>query len=225
MRSPQFPVRSRSTSVRPGPIRRVFSQPSRRSSTPTTRSSTRLNTQLTTKPDSSDPTVGTLFGDSELTNLLGNMRQSIYTPMLRADGYHEPCGHRRQHRCRVGQRDVLQRRCRREADDRLDRPRERDPEQPQRCQADAPEACRAAFSTIVNNESRPGGTLDSRIQGDTAQISDITDQITNLECDRSPTARRRFRPSSPHSRRRSRRTSPRASWLTSQINSLPGWAS
>ena len=36
------------------------------------------------------------------------------------------------------------------------------------------------FSFMVNNEAAPGGTIDSRIQGDDTQISYLATQISNL---------------------------------------------
>jgi flagellar hook-associated protein 2 len=39
-----------------------------------------IQTQLAQKPSSKDPTQGTLYGDSELNNLLSQMRQAMYAP-------------------------------------------------------------------------------------------------------------------------------------------------
>ena len=39
-----------------------------------------IQTQLSTQPSSSDPTVGTLYNDSQLKGLLTSMRASMYTP-------------------------------------------------------------------------------------------------------------------------------------------------
>src|SRR5947209_14082634 len=36
-----------------------------------------------------------------------------------------------------------------------------------------------SFSTVVNSIAAPGGTIDARIQGDTSQINDLTNQIAN----------------------------------------------
>ena len=82
----------------------------------------------------------------------------------------------------------------------------------------------SSFAQIVNNEAQPGGTLDTRIQGDTAQSSDISDQISNLEAilaDRQTALQAQFAALEATLSQ----NQAQSSWLTGQINSLPGWTS
>ena len=62
-----------------------------------------IQTQLTQAPSSSDPTQGTLFGDSDLQQLLSNMREQMDATVGGLTGeHHEHARHRRQHRRGVG---------------------------------------------------------------------------------------------------------------------------
>ena len=66
------------------------------------------------------------------------------------------------------------------------------------------------FSFMVDNEAAPGGTIDSRIQGDDTQINYLTTQIANLNAANTSQAERAGPASSRRWRRRSRPASRRA---------------
>jgi flagellar hook-associated protein 2 len=81
-----------------------------------------------------------------------------------------------------------------------------------------------SFSSLVNNEAQVGGTLDTRIQGDTQQISDIGSRITQMQstlADKQTALQAQFAQlEATLSQNQSQ-----ASWLTSQIAALPGFGS
>ena len=76
------------------------------------------------------------------------------------------------------------------------------------------------FSFMVNNEAAPGGTIDSRIQGDDTQISYLANQISNLNAANTPSSRSW---SSEFAQMEAALSSSQStsSWLTSQIAALP----
>jgi flagellar hook-associated protein 2 len=182
-----------------------------------------INTQLTQKTNTSDPTVGTLFGDSELTDLLGNMRQAIYTAVPGLSGVTSLADIGVTTGAASGSATFSQ--------DSVDGKLTIDSTALANAIQNNPngvkqmlESWSSSLAQIVNNEAQPSGTLDTRIQGDTAQSNDISDQISNLESilsDRQTALQAQFAALEATLSQ----NQAQSSWLTGQINSLPGWSS
>jgi flagellar hook-associated protein 2 len=79
----------------------------------------------------------------------------------------------------------------------------------------------ASFSTLVGSVADPGGTIDTRIQGDSSQVSSLGNQITAMQAalaDKQNFLVQQFAQlESALSSNQSQ-----SAWLTSQIASLPG---
>jgi flagellar hook-associated protein 2 len=180
-----------------------------------------INTQLTTKTSTTDPTVGTLFGDSELGGLLSSMRQSIYSPVAGLTGITGLGDIGVSTGAASGSATFSQ--------DSVDGKLTIDSTKLANAIQSNPSGVKAmlqsfsnSFAQIVNNEAQPAGVLDNRIQGDTSQISDITQQISNLEAilaDRQTALTAQF----ASLEATLSQNQAQSSWLTSQINSLPSW--
>ena len=76
------------------------------------------------------------------------------------------------------------------------------------------------FSFMVDNEAAPGGTIDSRIQGDDTQINYLTTQISNLNAANTAKQQQLVNEFAEMEAALSSSQST-SSWLTSQINALP----
>ena len=79
----------------------------------------------------------------------------------------------------------------------------------------------ASFSIMVNNAADPGGTIDSRIQGDTSEISQLGNQISSMQSaltDKQNSLVQQF--AQLEAALSSNQST--SSWLTSQIAQLPG---
>jgi flagellar hook-associated protein 2 len=179
-----------------------------------------IQTQLTTSPSSSDPTVGTLFGDPDLRDLLTNMRQAMYTsdPSLptgmssmldvgvstgSASGAALPS-----HNAIAGDLTL-------------------DVSTLTHALQSNPSGFTAvlkswskSFSGLVDTEAQVGGTIDSRIQGDTQQISNISDRIQAMQetLNAKQTALQAQFAALEATLSQNQST---ASWLASQISALP----
>jgi flagellar hook-associated protein 2 len=179
-----------------------------------------IQTQLATQPSSSDPTVGTLFGDSGLKDLLSNMRQAMYTSgsglptgmasMLdigvstgAASGAALPSQNAINGNLTLNATTLMQ------------------------AMQSNPNGVSAvlsswstSFSSLVDSQAQAGGTLDTRIQGDSRQISDIGGRITTMQAalaDRQAALQAQFAAlEATLSQNQSQ-----ASWLASQIGALP----
>jgi flagellar hook-associated protein 2 len=77
-----------------------------------------------------------------------------------------------------------------------------------------------SFANLVNAVAQPGGSIDSRMQGDSSQINDLGTQISNMQSalnDKQTQLQQQFAAlEAALSQNQST-----ASWLTSQLNSLP----
>ncbi len=179
-----------------------------------------IQAQLTQKPVSGDPTQGTLFADPGLTSLLNSMRQAMYTPgaglpsgmasMLdigvstgAASGTAAPS-----QSAIAGHLTV--------DTTALTNAIQSNPSGVEQVL----QTWAQSFSSLVNAVAAPGGTLDGRIQGDSAQISSIGNQIDDLNAilaDRQAQLEREFAQlEAVLSQNQST-----SSWLTSQIAALP----
>jgi flagellar hook-associated protein 2 len=179
-----------------------------------------IQTQLSQQPSKTDPTVGTLFGDPELSDLLTSMRQAMYsagaglpTGMASMTDIGVSTG------ASTGTATPSQSAI---AGDltlnaaTLTQALQTNPSGVQKVLS----AWSQSFSSIVNNEAAPGGALDQRIQSDNSQINDIADRITSMNAvlaDKQVALQQQFAAlEAALSQGQSE-----SAWLTSQINSLP----
>jgi flagellar hook-associated protein 2 len=178
-----------------------------------------VNTQLTQKTDNSDPTVGTLFGDSDLTDLLSNLREANYTPASGLTGLTSLADIGISTGAASGSATFSQ--------DAVSGKLTIDSTKLANAIQSNPSGVEAllqswsqSFSSSANSVAGPGGTIDARIQGDTSQISDISNQIENLNAilaDRQTALQAQF----ANLEALLSQNQAQSSWLASQINSLP----
>lgn len=179
-----------------------------------------VQTQLTQTPSSSDPTQGTLYGDSELQQFLSTMREQMdtslgsltgsVTSMLdigvstgAASGSGAPSQSAIAGDLTVDTTALTQALTN---------------------NASGVKSMLTSwsihFSNLVNNEAAPGGDISTRISTDTDQLSNLATQISNLQDSNTQKqdslvaefAKMEAALSSSQST---------SSWLTSQINALP----
>jgi flagellar hook-associated protein 2 len=180
-----------------------------------------IETQLSQAPSSSDPTQGTLYGDSELQGLLSQMRSSMYsevsgteTGMSNLDAIGLNTG------ATTGTGAVSQ--------SSLDGDLALNSTTLQTALQSNPSGVQqllqywsSSFSLMVNNEASPGGNLDQRIQGDTSEISQTNSQIASMQTlltDKQAQLTQQFaQMEAALSQNQST-----SSWLTSTIAQLPG---
>jgi flagellar hook-associated protein 2 len=179
-----------------------------------------IQTQLAQAPSSSDPTQGTLFGDSDLQQLLSNMREQMdatlggltgsITSMLdigvstgAASGTGAPSQSSISGQLTLDATALTQALT---------------------SNASAVKSMLQSwsihFSFMVDNEAAPGGTIDSRIQGDDTQINYLTTQISNLNAANTAKQQQLVNEFAEMEAALSSSQST-SSWLTSQINALP----
>jgi flagellar hook-associated protein 2 len=181
-----------------------------------------IQTQLSTTPSSTDPTVGTLYGDPELQSLLSSMRSAIYTSQdpSSSSSIQSMLDIGVSTGATTGSGAVSQSALTGNLQldsTTLTNALQSDPLGMQQMMV----AFGASFSTMVGSVADPGGTIDSRIQGDDSQISSLGNQISAMQsalADKQNFLVQEFAQleaalSSNQSQ---------ASWLTSQIASLPG---
>jgi flagellar hook-associated protein 2 len=139
-----------------------------------------IQAQTTTKPSTTNESQPSLFGDPELTGLLSNMRQAMYTP-----GAGLPNGMAALSDIGIttgsasggapSAQTSLQGQLTVNATT-LAAAIQNNPNGVQQVL----QAFSHNFSSIVNNEAQPGGGLDARIQGDNTQISLLGNKISSL---------------------------------------------
>jgi flagellar hook-associated protein 2 len=139
-----------------------------------------INSQLTEKPATGDPTVGTLFGDGDLSDLLSSLRQAIYTPNANLSAGVTSLAD-------IGVSTGAASGAATFSQDAVDGKLTIDSDKLAAAIANNPTGVAQllqhfsqSFGSIVDAEAGPGGSLDARIQGETSQISDISNQIDNL---------------------------------------------
>jgi flagellar hook-associated protein 2 len=180
-----------------------------------------LQTQLSTPPSSSDPTVGTLFGDPGLSNLLTSMRSSMYSPgaglpngLATMDDIGISTG------ATTGSGAV--------SASALSGTLTFNPATLEAALASNPGGVKAllgswssTFVGLTDDAAVPGGTIDSRIQGDNSQSSTLANQISTMQAaltDRQNGLVQEFAQlEAALSQNQSQ-----SSWLTSQVAALPG---
>lgn len=137
-----------------------------------------IEAQLTQKPDPSDPTKGRLFGDFELRNVLSQMRTSMY-----ASGAGLPAGmaalsdigittggpsQATSLSAQQGQLVVDQA--------ALTNAIQSNPSGVQQVL----QKWSQSFTSLVNTDAASGGTIDGRIHGNTAEITQMNNRISTL---------------------------------------------
>ncbi|HTP19673.1 MAG TPA: flagellar filament capping protein FliD [Solirubrobacteraceae bacterium] len=181
---------------------------------------TAIQTQLTQTPSSSDPTQGTLFGDQDLQQLLSTMREQMdatvggltgsITSMLNigvstgaASGTGAPSQSSISGQLTLDATALTQALTSNGS-----------------AVKSMLQSWSIHFSFMVDNEASPGGTIDSRIQGDDSQISYLANQISNLQ---SANAAKQQQLVNEFAQMEAMLSSNQStsSWLTSQIAALP----
>ncbi|MGO9959946.1 MAG: flagellar filament capping protein FliD [Solirubrobacteraceae bacterium] len=180
-----------------------------------------IETQLSQAPSSSDPTQGTLYGDSELQGLLTQMRSSMYSEVSGTDsGMSNLDDIGLNTGATTGTGAVSQ--------SSLDGDLALNATTLQSALQSNPTGVQhllqywsSSFSLLVNNEGSPGGNLDQRIEGDTSQISQTNSQIASMQSlltDKQAQLTQQFaQMEAALSQNQST-----SSWLTSTIAQLPG---
>ena len=183
-----------------------------------------IQTQLSTSPSSSDPTVGTLFGDPDLRDVLSNMRQAMYT-----SGSGLPQGMASM--LDIGVSTGSASGSSLPSQNSIAGDLTLDPNALLKALTSNPSGFSAvlkswsqSFSGIVDTEAQVGGTIDARIQGDNRQISSISARIQGMQAtlNAKQTALQTQFAALEATLSQNQST---ASWLASQINSLPTFSS
>jgi flagellar hook-associated protein 2 len=183
-----------------------------------------VQTQLSTAPSSSDPTVGTLYEDPQLQGLLMSMRSMMYTSVQSSPTGTPPIASMLDIGVSTGATTgngavsqsalsgVLQLNS-----STLTSAMQSNPLGVQQMMV----AFSAQFSTLVGAAAEPGGTIDSRIQGDDSQVTQLGNQISSMQ---SALADKQSQLVQQFAQLESALSSnqSQSSWLTSQIAALPG---
>jgi flagellar hook-associated protein 2 len=179
-----------------------------------------IQTQLSTQPSKSDPTVGTLFGDPDLRDLLGNMRQAMYT-----SGSGLPTGMASM--LDIGVSTGAASGSSLPSQNSINGDLTLDADTLTQAFTNDPNGVVAvlkswsqSFSGLVDTQAQVGGTIDTRIQGDNQQISDISNRIQAMQetLNAKQTALQAQFAALEATLSQNQST---ASWLTGQINALP----
>jgi flagellar hook-associated protein 2 len=179
-----------------------------------------IQTQLTQAPSSSDPTQGTLYGDPELQSLLGSMRTA-----MASSGSGLPTG--MADMIDIGLSTGATTGSGAVSQSALTGNLSLNATTLESALASNPAGVHSvmgswasSFSIMLNQEADPGGTIDSRIQGDSAQVTQLGNQISSMQSaltDKQNTLVQQF--AALEAALSSNQST--ASWLTSQIAALP----
>jgi flagellar hook-associated protein 2 len=180
---------------------------------------TMIQTQLTQTPSSSDPTQGTLFGDQDLQQLLSNMRDQMdatvggltgnMSSMLdagistgAASGTAAPSQSAISGDLTLDATTLTQALTNNAT-----------------AVHQMLQSWSISFSSMVNNEAAPGGTIDTRLQGDDTQSNYLATQISNMQ---AANAQQQSELVQEFANMEAALSSSQStsSWLTSQLNSL-----
>jgi flagellar hook-associated protein 2 len=177
-----------------------------------------IDVQLTMKPSSSDPTIGMLFGDNDLTDLLSNLRNTMYTPLSGLTGFTSLSDIGVSTGAASGSANFSQT----AVDGKLtidSTALENAIKTNSSGVKQLLQGWSQSFATVANAVGGPGGTIDTRIQGDTSEIGDLRDQIDNLNAivaQRQTTLQAQF----ANLEALLSQSQSQSNWLASQINSL-----
>jgi flagellar hook-associated protein 2 len=179
-----------------------------------------IQTQLTQAPSSTDPTQGTLFGDSDLQQLLSTMREQMdatvggltgsMSSMLdigvstgAASGTAAPSSSSISGNLTLDASALTQALTSNAS-----------------AVKSMLQSWSISFSNLVENEAAPGGTISTRIAGDSTQINYLGTQISNLQAANTEKQNALVQEFAQMEAALSTSQST-SSWLTSQINALP----
>ena len=179
-----------------------------------------MQTQLSTPPSSSDPTVGTLYQDPELQGLLSSMRSSMYTTEDSSSSIKSMLDIGVSTGATTGSGSVSQAALNGTLQlnaTTLTNALQSNPLGVQQMLV----AFGTSFSTTVGSVADPGGTIDARISGDNQQITSLGNQITSMQSALTDKQNQLVQQFAQLEAALSSNQS-QASWLTSQIASLPG---
>lgn len=178
-----------------------------------------VNAQTSQTPSASDPTQGTLYGDNELTDLLSYMREQNYTPNPSLTGIQSLADIGITTGAAVGDAPYSQ--------DSVNGKLSIDTTKLEAAIASNPNGVKAmlqswssGFSSLVNGVAAPGGTIDLRIQGDTSELSDLTNQISDMNAmlsDRQTALQAQF----ANLETALQQSQTQSNWLVGQIAQLP----
>jgi flagellar hook-associated protein 2 len=181
---------------------------------------TQIQTQLSQAPSSSDPTQGTLYGDPGLQGLLFSMREAIYQP-----GTGLPTGMATM--MDIGVSTGATTGSGTFSQNAVNGQLTLDTNALTQALTSNPsgvtqvlQAFSSSFSNLVNSYAEAGGTIDSRVQGNSSQITDLGNQISAMQstlADKQLQLQQQFA-ALEGALSQNQSTS---AWLNSQINSLP----
>lgn len=181
---------------------------------------TQISGQLSQTPVASDPTQGKLYGDPALQGLLNSMRQAMYQ-----GGSGLPAGMASM--MDIGVTTGATTGSATPSQTAISGQLTLDANTLTQAIQSNPSGVTAVlqswsqnFSTIVNIVAQAGGTLDSRIQGDNLQLSDLSNQISTMQSALNNKQKQLTQQFAAMEAALSQNQST-ASWLTSQLNSLP----
>jgi flagellar hook-associated protein 2 len=179
-----------------------------------------IESALTTAPTSGTPGTGTLYQDPELQDLLTSMRSAMYT-----GGSGLPTGLSTM--LDIGVSTGATTGSAAESQSALDGNLTLDATTLTNQLASNPEGVQnvlskwaSSFSIMVNNSADPGGTIDARITGDTAEVTQLNNQISSMQSaltDKQNTLVQEY--ATLESALSTNQST--SSWLTSQIAALP----
>ncbi|HET8977307.1 MAG TPA: flagellar filament capping protein FliD [Solirubrobacteraceae bacterium] len=179
-----------------------------------------IQTQLSTPPLSSDPTVGTLYQDPELSDLLSSMRSMMIQNQNGSSSIQNMLAIGVSTGATTGSGAVSQSALNgvlQLNSSTLDSAVQSNPAGVQQMLV----GFAANFSTLVGATADPGGTIDNRVQGDDVQITALGNQISAMQAALSDKQSALVAQFAQLEAALSSNQS-QASWLTSQIASLPG---
>lgn len=181
---------------------------------------TQIQTQLAQTPSSSDPTQGTLFGDSDLQQLLSNMREEMDATLGGLTGSITSM-------LNIGVSTGATSGSAAPSQSSINGQLTLDTTALTQALTSNGSAVKSMlqswsinFSFMVNNEAAPGGTISSRIQGDDTQINYLASQISNLN-DANTQKQNALVQEFAQMEAELSSSQSTSSWLTSQIAALP----
>lgn len=180
-----------------------------------------VNAQLTQSPVSGQPGTGVLFGDQGMKDLLNNMRQAIYSPVGGISGSLNSLA-------ALGISTGAASGSATPSQSAIQGKLTLDPNALASAIQTNPAGVQTLlqswsiqFSSMVNTEAGPGGTIASRIAGDTGRMSNLSSQISGLQA--SLNQKQAFLTAQFAALESSlSQNQSTAAWLTGQIAALPG---
>jgi flagellar hook-associated protein 2 len=181
---------------------------------------TQIQTQLNQPPSSSDPTQGTLYNDSDLRNLLSSMRQQMTQTLSGLSGsYNSMLQIGVSTGAATGTGTISTSSLAGDLTldtNALSTALSSDPTSVHQMM----QSWSIKFSSLVDREAGPGGTMSTRIQTDTSRNSFLATQISNLQEANQVKQNQLVKEFAAMEAALSQNQST-ASWLTNQLNALP----